>query len=259
MTPRVGTSSTSTPASTSPTSTTTLRSSTTTTSNTTSTTLPSSTATTSTTSTTLPPTTTTEAFSALDLTPGEGTGLTMCRAPWESGHLHAEILRLVVMQAGFTVSDPADLVLSHEEAYRAIALGDCDLWANAWVPLHEQWLGEVLDDSNPLGLPGGEEHGQGAGFTELPAEVCLQPCQLGWEPISIQVAVRSDVLEAEPVLRSLLASIRPTVLEVSELAAVLDGRDWAPAGLREVVESWHFRNADQVEEWVRVALEASQQ
>jgi len=47
-----------------------------------------------------------------------------------------------------------------------------------WLSVEED---SILDDSNPLGKTGGESHTQGAGFTGFGADVCTQPCQLGWE------------------------------------------------------------------------------
>jgi len=87
----------------------------------------------------------------VDLTPGEGVELTMCRANWASGYIQAEIVRQILQQAGFGVSDPATIELGPSNAYTAMAEGSCDFWANSWYPGHFSWFENQLPDGSLVG------------------------------------------------------------------------------------------------------------
>jgi len=86
-----------------------------------------------------------------NLTPGEGVELTMCRANWASGYIQAEIVRQILQQAGFGVSDPATIELGPSNAYTAMAEGSCDFWANSWYPGHFSWFENQLPDGSLVG------------------------------------------------------------------------------------------------------------
>ncbi|HJP16243.1 MAG TPA: transporter substrate-binding domain-containing protein, partial [Acidimicrobiales bacterium] len=45
--------------------------------------------------------------------------ITMCRANWASGYIQAEIVRQVMQEAGYTVSDPSEIELGPSNAYTA--------------------------------------------------------------------------------------------------------------------------------------------
>ncbi|GIT76479.1 MAG: hypothetical protein Ct9H300mP31_10100 [Acidimicrobiaceae bacterium] len=85
------------------------------------------------------------------LTPGEGVELTMCRANWASGYIQAEIVRQILQQAGFGVSDPSTIELGPSNAYTAMAEGSCDFWANSWYPGHFSWFENQLPDGSLVG------------------------------------------------------------------------------------------------------------
>ena len=340
-----------------------------------------------------------DASAPVDLTPGEGTELTMCRANWASGYIQAEIVRQVLQQAGYGVSDPADIELGPSNAYTAMAEGSCDFWANSWYPGHYSWFenqltdgslvgdhveavpglfqdsgvqgflvtktwaednnvstidqinrdeslwsqfdsdgngkgeilgcpeswtcddiienqiafgngteawdnmeetkaeydalfaemvnrvnaGEpgilytwspasyltvlvpgdnvlwlsveaVLDDSNPLGKEGGENHQQEEGFTAFGADMCTQPCQLGWSAADIQVSARTDMLDGtDGFLRRLFPLIKPSILDISFLQVDQTDGDGSQAHVAELASGWMADNADAVTSWIAKA------
>ena len=335
---------------------------------------------------------------AVDLTPGDGVALTMCRANWASGYIQAEIVRQIMQQAGFDVSDPSTIELGPSNAYTAMAEGSCDFWANSWYPGHFSWFenelpdgslvgdyveavpglfedsgvqgflitkswaednnistmdqinrdeslwsqldsdgngkGEILgcpeswtcDDiienqiawgngdeawdnleetkagyeglfaemvnrvnagepgilytwspasyltvlvpgvnvlwlsveavlgtQNPLGKTGGENHQQGEGFTAFGADMCTQPCQLGWEAADIQVSMRTDRLNENPFLRNLFPLIRPSILDISFLQVDQTDGDGSQQHVVDLATAWMADNADSVDSWIAEA------
>ena len=330
--------------------------------------------------------------------PGDGVALTMCRANWASGYIQAEIVRQIMQQAGFDVSDPSTIELGPSNAYTAMAEGSCDFWANSWYPGHFSWFenelpdgslvgdyveavpglfedsgvqgflitkswaednnistmdqinrdeslwsqldtdgngkGEILgcpeswtcDDiienqiawgngdeawdnleetkagyeglfaemvnrvnagepgilytwspasyltvlvpgvnvlwlsveavlgtQNPLGKVGGENHQQGEGFTAFSADMCTQPCQLGWEAADIQVSARTDMLDANPFLRNLFPLIRPSILDISFLQVDQTDGDGSQQHVVDLASAWMADNADSVDSWIAEA------
>jgi len=330
--------------------------------------------------------------------PGDGVELTMCRANWASGYIQAEIVRQILQQAGFGVSDPSTIELGPSNAYTAMAEGSCDFWANSWYPGHFSWFenqlpdgsivgdyveavpglfqdsgvqgflvtkswaednnvstidqinrdeslwsqfdsdgngkgeilgcpeswtcddiiesqiafgngtepwdnmeetkagyeglfaemvnrvnaGEpgilytwspasyltvlvpgvnvlwlsveaVLDGSNPLGKEGGENHQQEQGFTAFGADMCTQPCQLGWSAADIQVSMRTDRLNENPFLRKLFPLIKPSILDISFLQVDQTDGDGSQAHVAELATSWMAENADAVTGWIAEA------
>jgi len=334
--------------------------------------------------------------------PGEGVELTMCRANWASGYIQAEIVRQILQQAGYSVSDPSTIELGPSNAYTAMAEGSCDFWANSWYPGHFSWFenqlpdgslvgdyveavpglfqdsgvqgflvtktwaednnvstidqinrdeslwsqfdsdgngkGEilgcpeswtcddiiesqiafgngtepwdnmeetkagydglfaemvnrvnagdpgilytwspasyltvlvpgvnvlwlsveaVLDGSNPLGKEGGENHQQEQGFTAFGADMCTQPCQLGWSAADIQVSMRTDRLDENPFLRSLFPLIKPSILDISFLQVDQTDGDGSQAHVAELASGWMADNADAVDGWIADAVAAT--
>jgi len=119
-----------------------------------------------------------------------------------------------------------------------------------WLSVEED---SVLDDSNPLGKTGGESHTQGAGFTGFGADVCTQPCQLGWEPADVQVSARTDVLDENPYLHRLLVLIRPSIIELSILQVDQTNGDGSEAHVQQLATGWMADNADLVAGWIETA------
>ena len=73
------------------------------------------------------------------------------------------------------------------------------------------WLAveDVLDDSNPTGLAGGEGHDQRPGIANIGPEACpaaadADTCQIGWVANNIQVTANTEWLNANPYAAELL-------------------------------------------------------
>ena len=64
----------------------------------------------------------------------------MARADWSSGYMQNAILRALLEELEYTVSDPATAELPPAEAYPMIARGELDVWGNGWFPSHAQYL-----------------------------------------------------------------------------------------------------------------------
>ena len=118
------------------------------------------------------------------------------------------------------------------------------------------WLSveAVLDASNPLGKEGGASHAQGEGFTGFGADMCTQPCQLGWEPADIQVSMRTDRLDETPFLRHLFPLIKPSILDIAFMQVDQDAGDGSQAHIIELASGWMAENADHVDEWIHSAM-----
>jgi ABC-type proline/glycine betaine transport system substrate-binding protein/ABC-type branched-subunit amino acid transport system substrate-binding protein len=86
-----------------------------------------------------------------DALPGDGVYLTMCRANWASGYIQAEIVRQILQQAGYGVTNPTAFELSPSNAYTAMGEGSCDFWANSWYPGHYSWYENWLVDGSLVG------------------------------------------------------------------------------------------------------------
>ncbi|MED6327868.1 MAG: hypothetical protein VYD46_02470, partial [Actinomycetota bacterium] len=117
------------------------------------------------------------------------------------------------------------------------------------------WLSveAVLDDSNPLGKEGGENHQQEEGFTAFGADMCTQPCQLGWSAADIQVSARTDMLDDNPFLRKLFPLIKPSILDISFLQVDQTDGDGSQEHVAELASGWMADNAAHVAAWIAEA------
>jgi glycine betaine/proline transport system substrate-binding protein len=205
-----------------------------------------------------------ELYEALD-TDGDGVGEILgCPEDWtcddilENNIAFAGWTNLVQTKAGYDAlfaefvnrvrdGDPAVIYTWTPSSYVVEMVPGVDVY---WLSIEED---SVLDDSNPLGLPGGENHSQGDGFRDAPAETCTQPCQLGWEAADIQVSARIDMLEADPYLHALLEQIRPSILDISILQVAQSNGDGSEAHVQQLAGEWMADNADVVAGWREVA------
>ena len=130
------------------------------------------------------------------------------------------------------------------------------------------WMGvdNVVDDSNPLGLEGGEAWSQlgpdGQPVkAKLGAELCPAVvdaadglCQLGWIVHDIQVTANNDFLAANPAAEALFEAVTLSVSDVSlaNVAQDDDGED-----PRDIAAQWIADNRGLVDEWIAAALAAA--
>ena len=122
------------------------------------------------------------------------------------------------------------------------------------------WLGieEVLDDSNPLGLDGGEGFDQRPGVAGIDAEACpavntIGECRLGFKIADIVVTARNDLLENHPAAAKLFEVVKLNVVDVSlRILELADGED--PVDL---ARQWISDNQEQVDAWLEEARAAA--
>ena len=72
--------------------------------------------------------------------PGAGVEVRMARADWNSGHMNAAILRALLEELDYTVSDPSVAEIPPGDFYPGVANGEFDFWAHGWFPTHDQYL-----------------------------------------------------------------------------------------------------------------------
>ena len=75
----------------------------------------------------------------------------MGRADWDTGYFQAALLRQLLQELGYEVSDPSETELGPSLAYLSMAQGDIDFWANSWYTLHNSWLLHDLPDGTIVG------------------------------------------------------------------------------------------------------------
>jgi len=83
--------------------------------------------------------------------PGAGLEVTMAKADWATEDPNAFVIRSLMQELGYEVTDPKDLELGPSNAYIAMAQGDADFWINSWYPGHRSWLENELPDGSKVG------------------------------------------------------------------------------------------------------------
>jgi glycine betaine/proline transport system substrate-binding protein len=119
-----------------------------------------------------------------------------------------------------------------------------------WLTMHPD---QVLDDSNPLGIDGGEVWDQGSGNSAYGASTCTQPCQLGWELADLHPAANEDFLAANPFLDALLPLVELKALDYQTLVVAHD----AGGDVEQIVADWRAEHQDLIDQWVVEALAAT--
>ena len=128
------------------------------------------------------------------------------------------------------------------------------------------WMGveNVLDDSNPTGVPNGEQHSQRGpdgtgGLAAIGPDQCPsaadQPdgrCPIGWLAAHILVTANTEFLEANPAARALFEAVRLTVLEVSRATEMVR----TGADPNDLAAQWIADNRDRVDQWLAAARAA---
>ena len=126
---------------------------------------------------------------------------------------------------------------------------------------HMVWLGvdHVLDDSNPLGRPGGEVWDQRPGTGQVPARECPDvllrgTCQVGWSVSDIRVTARNEFLEANPAAARLLKIVKLQRADVAYRIALHSGG----AATADLVSRWIEEHRVLVDIWLaRARIAAS--
>ncbi|MGI9623961.1 MAG: glycine betaine ABC transporter substrate-binding protein [Acidimicrobiales bacterium] len=160
--------------------------------------------------------------------------------------MFAEFLRLVREEA------PTVIYTWAPSDYLAQAVPGAEV---LWLTMHPDRL---LDDSNPLGVTGGEHFQQRSGFTGFGAATCTQPCQLGWDTSDLHVVANKAFLLANPVLVSLFERIRPDAIDLQALAVEQARGDGSQEHLAQLASRWRTDNEELIDGWIADALASSQ-
>ena len=126
------------------------------------------------------------------------------------------------------------------------------------------WLavGDVIDDSNPLGVDGGEGYDQRPGVAPVGPEQCpaaaeAGTCQTGWVPADILVTANKEFADANPAARALWEAVVLSPIDV--ILAIIEqnaGMD-TEAEIAQLAADWIADNRDLVDGWLIAARGAS--
>ncbi|MEM9564968.1 MAG: glycine betaine/L-proline ABC transporter substrate-binding protein ProX [Actinomycetota bacterium] len=206
------------------------------------------------------------AYDAQDPAPGNGVAnIYGCQESWTCDDI-------ITNQIAFSGWENIDQTIAGYDAMVAEAVTKADAGEPAiiytWTPSayitqlrpgdNVLWLevNEVIDDSNPSGVDGGEEHDQRPGTATIGAESCPGSdgtCQLGWIAADIQATANTEWLDANPSAAKLLELFEMDVLEVSLLnVEMADG-----AAVADLAARWIEENRALVDGWLAEARAAA--
>ncbi len=123
------------------------------------------------------------------------------------------------------------------------------------------WVGveNVLDDSNPLGLEGGEELDQRPGVAGFGADLCpsaatLGECRVGFKVADIVVTANNQFLEENPSAAKLFEIVTLNVVDVTQNILEQSENEADPTDL---ARRWISDNQEQVDAWLEEARAAA--
>lgn len=116
---------------------------------------------------------------------------------------------------------------------------------------------DVIDDSNPTGVEGGEEHSQLPGTATIGTDECPGSvdgvCTLGWVAADILATANTEFLEANPAIEQFLTDFEMSVLEVSLMNVDMSNG----ADVEQLAADWIADNRDTVDTWIANAIAAA--
>ncbi len=208
------------------------------------------------------------AYDAQDVNPGNGIAdIYGCPESWTCD----DIIQSQIAHSGWA---NIEQVLAGYDAMFAEATAKADagepMVAYTWTPSsyitalrpgdNVVWVGveSPIDDSNPLGRPGGEEWDQRPGTAAIGADSCPSAaddgvCEIGWVAADVIASARHDMLANHPAAAKLLEIVKLNVVDVS-LQIV---RQDAGEDVGTLVTEWIAANQDQVDAWIAEALAAA--
>ena len=211
------------------------------------------------------------AYDAQDPTPGNGVAdIYGCQESWTCDNI-------ILNQIAFSGWDNIQEAIAGYDAMVAEATAKANagepMIIYTWTPSayitelrpsdNVYWLGvdAVLDDSNPAGQEGGENHTQLPGTANIgeescPAAAALGTCQLGWIAADILVTANSEFADANPAAAKLFSLIVLSVLDVSlanvEQSAGADTNE----DIKGLADAWITLNRGPVDAWLAEARAA---
>ena len=124
------------------------------------------------------------------------------------------------------------------------------------------WLGvdDIVDDSNPAGMPDGETFDQRPGTQPISASECPVVatredglCPAGFAAVDILVAANREFVAEYPAAAALMAAVKISAIDVSlALIEVANGGDPADAA-----KEWVEENRNLVDGWLEIARAAA--
>ena len=208
------------------------------------------------------------AYDAQDVNPGNGIAdIYGCPESWTCD----DIIQSQIAHSGWA---NIEQVLAGYDAMFAEATAKADagepMVAYTWTPSsyitalrpgdNVVWVGveSPIDDSNPLGRPGGEEWDQRPGTAAIGADSCPSAaddgvCEIGWVAADVIASARHDMLANHPAAAKLLEIVKLNVVDVSLQIVRQDAGEDVGA----LVTEWIAANQDQVDAWIAEALAAA--
>ena len=215
------------------------------------------------------------AFDAVDPVPGNGVAdIFGCAESWTCDNI-------IESQIAFSGWDNITQTIAGYDAMFAQAIDAANeglpMVIYMWTPSayitqlrpgdNVYWIGveEILDDSNPTGFEGGEEHSQrgadgSGGYAAIGPELCPAAadhpdglCPIGWIAADVVVTANTEFLNANPAAEALFKAVRLSVIEVS-LANVAQGEG---ASIEDLAATWIVDNRETVDAWLDAARAAA--
>ena len=210
-----------------------------------------------------------ELAAALPDTDGDGVGeVFTCQESWTCDDIQANQFEFAgwdniqPLKAGYDAmfAQFADLVAAGEPAI--IYTWTPASYVTQTIPGQDVlWLSveadSILDDSNPLGLEGGEQHTQAGGpftgFDETTCTIGPDGCNLGWEAADIQVTANTTFADENPNLIAMFEIMRPSVVDISIAQVEQTSGDGSQDDVVRIVTDYVEANRALVDEWKAVA------
>jgi len=209
-------------------------------------------------------------FDASDPSPGNGVAdIYGCSESWTCDNI-------ITAQIAFAGWENIDQVIAGYDAMIAEATAKANdgvpMVIYTWTPSayitelrpgdNVYWLtvNEVIDDSNPSGVEGGEAYDQRPGTANIGTDLCpgaTDSCQLGWVAADIQVTANNDFLAANPAAAKLLELVQLPIFDVSVAnVAQSNGADSTDA-INGLAADWIDTNEALVDSWLAEAMSAA--
>ncbi len=83
--------------------------------------------------------------------PGEGVSVVEAKANWNTEDMVVEVVRQLLGELGYEVTDPRQNELAPPVFYLDLAAGEYDFWINGWFPNHTPFLDGDLPDGSKVG------------------------------------------------------------------------------------------------------------
>ena len=204
------------------------------------------------------------AYDATDANPGNGRVDVYGCPPYRSCF---DIIESMVAFSGWSNVD--QVTAGYDAMHAAVTehlLRDEPVITYAWAPSryvatllpgrHMVWLGieHILDDSNPLGRPGGEAWDQRPGTGHVRPAQCPDAaaggvCRIGWQVSDIRVTARNEFLDENPAAARLLGIVRLEQADLSYRIALQARGD----PITDLVEQWIQEHRVLVDIWLAQA------